>query len=341
MLFEALYRWNWLRTRLAGPDAPAAQPVGIMLIQAGVVAAALLATLGYGEWRLSQDAFTPGPRIALVQGNAPQQIRNDVNMGGVMVAHFVALCDLAAAQEPKPDLIVWPETSFPGGDWCDTAPDAPAPARKAGTNRMKTMPRSDAPVGGAVAEPTCCSAWTPASSRRTAYAPLQLRLAHRPRRQGVGRYDKIHCVPFGEYVPLRDAFPWMRAFAPYDLDYSVSPGRSETRFPLDEGTDHAHSFGVAICYEDTDPDRVRPYGGGDGGPPADFLLNISNDGWFDGTSEHDEHLAICRFRAVECRRSVGRAVNMGISAVIDGNGRVLPLSPVRARNGTPPASARF
>ena len=61
---------------------------------------------------------------------------------------------------------------------------------------------------------------------------------------------------------------------------------------------------------------------------ADFLINISTDGWFDGTSEHDEHLAICRFRAVECRRSVGRAVNMGISAVIDGDGRVLEPRPV-------------
>jgi apolipoprotein N-acyltransferase len=57
--------------------------------------------------------------------------------------------------------------------------------------------------------------------------------------------------------------------------------------------------------------------------PVDFLVNISNDGWFDGTNEHEEHLAICRFRAVECRRSMVRAVNMGISAVIDGNGRVL------------------
>ena len=58
-------------------------------------------------------------------------------------------------------------------------------------------------------------------------------------------------------------------------------------------------------------------------------MNISNDGWFDGTSEHEEHLAICRFRAVECRRSVVRAVNMGVSAVIDGNGRVLRPELVR------------
>ena len=69
------------------------------------------------------------------------------------------------------------------------------------------------------------------------YAPLQLRFARRPRRQAApGRYDKIHCVPFGEYVPLRDIFPWMQAFAPYDdQDYSVSPGRSERAFPWTGG----------------------------------------------------------------------------------------------------------
>jgi apolipoprotein N-acyltransferase len=77
-----------------------------------------------------------------------------------------------------------------------------------------------------------------------------------------------------------------------------------------------------ICYEDTDPAMSRPYGGG-GPAQTDFLLNVSNDGWFKGTSEHEQHLAICRFRAVECRRSVGRSVNLGVSALIDPNGRVL------------------
>ncbi len=144
-----------------------------------------------------------------------------------------------------------------------------------------------------------------------------------------GRYDKIHRVPFGEYVPLRDWLPWMNTFAPYDFDYSVWPGQESTRFALsDAALGRRFTFGVLICYEDTDPDIARPYGGGDGQPAADFLLNISNDGWFDGTSEHDEHLAICRFRAIECRRSVARSVNMGISAVIDSNGRVLRPQPL-------------
>src|SRR5262249_49774686 len=91
-----------------------------------------------------------------------------------------------------------------------------------------------------------------------------------------------------------------------------------------------HRFGVVICYEDSDPVLARQYvESSDAGPAVDFLVNISNDGWFKGTSEHEEHLAICRFRAVECRRAVARAVNRGWSAVMEGNGRVLQPELVR------------
>ena len=85
---------------------------------------------------------------------------------------------------------------------------------------------------------------------------------------------------------------------------------------------------------------ARPYGGGDGEPPVDFLLNISNDGWFDGTSEHEEHLAICRFRAVECRRSVGPGRQHGhLRRDRRQRPRPAPYRLSRARNGTAPASA--
>src|SRR5207247_1167288 len=83
------------------------------------------------------------------------------------------------------------------------------------------------------------------------------------------------------------------------------------------------TFGCLICYEDSDPYLARQYAGAD--RPVDFLVDISNDGWFNGTEEHEQHLAICRFRAIEARRSVVRAVNMGISAVIDPDGRVVAL----------------
>src|SRR2546428_136720 len=85
--------------------------------------------------------------------------------------------------------------------------------------------------------------------------------------QVAGRYDKIHCVAFGEYVPLRDWIPWMKKLAPYDFDYSITPGQHFTRFAL--GNYH---FGVVICYEDTDPTLARQYVHSSNGEPlADFL----------------------------------------------------------------------
>ena len=95
-------------------------------------------------------------------------------------------------------------------------------------------------------------------------------------------------------------------------------GTEFTRFSV-AGATRTYRFGTLICYEDSDSALARAYVAND---PVDFLVNISNDGWFKGTQEHEQHLAICRFRAIECRRAVIRAVNMGVSAVIDPNGQV-------------------
>jgi apolipoprotein N-acyltransferase len=80
---------------------------------------------------------------------------------------------------------------------------------------------------------------------------------------------------------------------------------------------------VLICYEDSIPYVAPEFMRQERVP--DFFLNISNDGWFHGSSEHEQHLVAARFRAIECRRAIGRAVNMGVSCIIDGNGRILAL----------------
>ena len=151
------------------------------------------------------------------------------------------------------------------------------------------------------------------------------------------RYDKMHLVPFGEYVPLGDALPFMHWFTPYEKDYQCRPGERWTRFPITDRSGRAFTFACLICYEDSDPYLARQYVATD---PVNFLVNISNDGWFDGTEEHEQHLAICRFRAVETRRSVVRAVNMGISAVIDPDGRVIELPKKLDEQGQPTIPAQ-
>src|SRR5882724_6686666 len=118
----------------------------------------------------------------------------------------------------------------------------------------------------------------------------------------------------------------MQVFSTYKHVYSLNCGENSTRFVLPTESGKTFRFGVVICYEDSDPLMARGYSVTDGDePPVDFLINITNDGWFDGTEEHEQHLAISRFRAIEARRSLVRSVNMGISAVIDGNGRVVAL----------------
>jgi apolipoprotein N-acyltransferase len=316
LLFEIVWGRDSIRSWLAGSDAAPCCGRNVLLVQGLAVLAALIGTTIYGFWRLGQDRLTPGPRIALIQGNLDQRIRNDsavsADAAERMGRHFRDLSDLGAAY--RPDLIVWPETSWPY-EWQEREGDGPTAQSQMMAEEMAARWQANLLVG----MNTSIISADGRQKRRYNSALLIDRQG-----KSAGCYDKIHRVPFGEFVPFRDWLPWMNYFAPYDFDYSIWPGEQFTRFPLvDSATGRRFTFGALICYEDTDADVARPYGGGDGAAPADFLLNISNDGWFDGTSEHDEHLAICRFRAIECRRSVARSVNMGISAVIDSNGRVL------------------
>jgi len=320
LLFEVLYARPWFRRFLALPE-PVQPTTRRSLLAQGVAVAVLLAgSLGYGEWRLHRDDFEVGPKVALVQSNLDLRLKNEAWSGEpgadkaseAMRSQQIRLTDLAAP--PRPDLVVWPETSWPD-EWVerqDAGAERLVPADFSLKLAEGTSQRwhTDLLLG----LNTLVVAPDDRILRRYNSAVLVTSDG-----QPGGRYDKIHCVPFGEYVPLRDWLPFMKWFSPYNFDYSIRPGENLTRFRLGQ-----YHYGVLICYEDSVSDLARKYALPDGDrPAADFLLNTSNDGWFDGTAEHPQHLAVCRFRAIEARRSVARCVNMGISAVVDPNGRVL------------------
>lgn len=157
------------------------------------------------------------------------------------------------------------------------------------------------------------------------------------------RYDKIHLVPFGEVVPFRNShflgmslhwlYRWLNSLSPFSrngqIEYSLWSGEHYTVFTIDAGG-KAWRFGTPICYEDVMPYLVRQYVWQGGQRRVDFLVNLSNDGWFLHSPELPQHLAIAVFRAVESRVGIARAVNTGISGFIDPNGR--PYSLVE-RNG--------
>jgi apolipoprotein N-acyltransferase len=348
LLCEWLSAWPPLRSWL-GLEEIAARGVRAPLLATLGVAGLVLLALGYGAWRLSQEAFRPGPRLALLQSNLDQRLRNEAALPDPdaddqrrqearqanhrIIQHLVPLCQEAAAHQP--DLIVWPETSFPA-DFIAIEPAAYQ-------DLLRHLEDDPEARWWYTAHETIRADLRELASRcRT---PLLLGLVTRqlvawgekPRRynsallvtaQGLcaGRYDKLHRVPFGEYLPLRDWLPFMEVFSPYPFDYGIQPGSHLTRLtlPASAPDQPPWRFGVLICFEDSDPLLARHYARpSDEGPPADFLINLSNDGWFAGNREHEQHLAICRFRAIEARRSIARVVNMGISAVIDGSGRVL------------------
>ncbi|MFQ3593251.1 MAG: apolipoprotein N-acyltransferase, partial [Gemmataceae bacterium] len=206
----------------------------------------------------------------------------------------------------QPDLIVWPETSNPG-IWQEHRPGEPnIDARDLTRALLKRYPVPHL-LGVNVLEID-----DPGVTRLFNSAVFI-----RPADGYQGRYDKVHRVPFGEYVPFGGSLGSLAGLGPNSQHYGIAPGRSFRRFHL---TDQ-WTFGTLICYEDSVPLIAREYLHGP--DPVHFLVNISNDGWWRGTFGHDQHLAVSRFRAVECRRSIVRAVNMGISAIIDSNGRVL------------------
>ena len=148
------------------------------------------------------------------------------------------------------------------------------------------------------------------------------------------RYDKVHCVYFGEVIPfrygrLRFLYLWLEPLMPFTThgdEYSLTPGSRFEVFAMTPRSDpgRTYRFGVPICYEDVMPYVSRRFviDPETGEKRLDFLLNISNDGWFVHSNELPQHLAICAFRAVENRVGIARAVNTGISGFIDPDGRI-------------------
>jgi apolipoprotein N-acyltransferase len=136
----------------------------------------------------------------------------------------------------------------------------------------------------------------------------------------VGSYDKMHLVPFGEYVPYKRLF-----FFAGSLLQEVGlfdPGKSRTVFKTG-----GHTYGVFICYESIFADEMRQYAR----QGADVLVNISNDGWYGNTSAAWQHLNMVRMRAIENHRWILRATNTGVTAAINPLGRVTVAAPRHQR----------
>lgn len=337
-------------------------------------------TLIYGSAQRSTRHLQRGPRVALVQHDFPMYVderRARSTVETIFDCHL-ELAKQAALGGPdgrdKPDLIVLPETVMSG--WInDEFLDAPPTAleeiiRRRYPRRQVAMLRYYQDFGKRVREAfqtladqsgipivlgSSAMEWKPtaipprADSFNSAY--LLLPGQKRP----AARYDKIHLVLFGEYVPFRFTHRWLYDFlngmTPWGrggVEYSLSPGEQFNAFeipvvsaappatsldstsvptsaPIESASQiRTYRAGTPICYEEIMPYVPRAFvrGGSTGEKYIDMLLTISNDGWFLHSAELEQHLAAAVFRAVENRIAVARSVNTGASATIHPNGRI-------------------
>jgi len=142
-----------------------------------------------------------------------------------------------------------------------------------------------------------------------------------PQGEWVGRYDKVHLVPFGEYLP----FPHVFSFAGGLTKEVGEFARGASRAPLDAG---GTRLGVFICYESIFPDEVRQFAA----QGAQVFVNISNDGWYGDSGAWKQHLQQTEMRAIENNRWLLSATNTGLTAAIDPAGRVVAQVPRKERS---------
>ncbi len=366
-----------------------------VIVGVAALAAAWVATVGYGYWRLGQDTTRPGPAVLAVQTTIPQEVKLLARYEDVLDAEKRMIGDLvrltrrglAKANERgiDLDLVVWPETMVPGflneqfleADVREVAGDVPELAEHLMMTQLRYRGywRTVREVAREAGAPVLCGS-TAVRLVGVEHLPGERVMARFERSNRAlliapdaepydseHAYDKAHLVPFGEYVPFRGGFPplyrLLLGMTPYSYDYSLTAGARDQRPFVLEETGGAR-FLAPICYEDAfayrirDMVRLRPAarGGqaqphGDGGgreKGVDFIVNISNDGWFartvhesdsgedaegepkvdrlEETVQHKQHLNLCAFRAIENRVPVVRSVNTGISGLVASTGRI-------------------
>lgn len=264
--------------------------------ESAIAFAMLLSVISYGFIKISQTEkdmrIWTGMKMALAQGSIDQGVKWDVAYREKTLQIYKALTINAARAGAK--FIVWPETAIPfyfeedkikGGTVGETL-------KETGSYLLTGSPSYNYNL----------------ETRKINYYNSAFLLS--PAGDVLGRYDKMHLVPFGEYVPLKSFLPMKKVTD--DMEDFIE-GKGPIPISFEGG-----GIGMLICYESIFPEIAR----NEVKNGATVLVNITNDGWFGRTSAPYQHFQMALLRAVENRAYVLRAANTGISAIIDPVGRV-------------------
>jgi apolipoprotein N-acyltransferase len=266
-----------------------------------VIAVILLVSLNmtYGAWRLAEDRLSDPPalRVGVVQANIPQDVKWDVRFRQQTMNQYEQLTRDLDSQSVG--LVVWPEAAMP------FLFEEDKPFQQQVIDLVK-ITRTPLLFGS--------PAVTTASDRLWMYNSAYLLSADG---RVANRYDKMHLVPFGEYVPLSTLLSFVNKMVEGIGDFL--PGRDYTLFQLPEA-----KLATVICYEVIFPDLVRRFVK----EGATLMTTITNDAWFGDSSAPYQHFSMVVFRAVENRVPFARAANTGISGFIDRTGRIQKTGPI-------------
>lgn len=311
------------------------------LITAAVVGGLLVGAFVYGRWRIAQseEFVTQGPLAAAVQSNVPQAVKQSFSAEQQIFDDLLEQSRQCVAAGAR--LVTWPETMVQAPLNEESRHWLASPQQSVAfdsTLKKHALNKAFLLVGAYDIRPRL-------TVEKGVFDRYNSAFLYQPDgTQSPQRYSKIHLVPFGEYIPFKHEAPVLHklllGFTPYDYDYTIEPGSEYTVFEMTATSNErearsderrVYRFGVMICYEDAVPAMARRFALDEQGRKRiDWLVNISNDGWFVkfsngqvlASTELAQHTAVCAFRAVENRIAILRSVNTGISCLIDSLGRI-------------------
>jgi apolipoprotein N-acyltransferase len=252
----------------------------------------------YGQAKLSKPIAGERIKVSVVQGNIDAQKKGNPKKYAKFIMQKYTDLSIQASKD-RTTLIVWPEASTPG---------LVLEHRSLQRQIIKLIRQTNAYFLIGSSESAKFSRGNPKEKK---YGNTALFFS--PRGGLLGHYFKIRLVPFGEYVPYKEKISWPDYIVPDDKRSYEVPGKEFTLFELDGAR-----FGAVICWEIVFPGLVRKFIANG----ANFMLNISNEGWFGETAAPYQMLSINVLRAVENRISIARATNTGISCFIDPLGNI-------------------